>query len=129
MFAIKPACVTSANEKLRPIRIWPRVGHRKHAESRVPQLKIFIRKAFTVDRLPASSVPHGDIAALTHEALDNTMELGPFIVKRFTPKSHTLLTSAQGSEVLCGFRNDIWPQLHDDAPSGYEAHSHIEEDT
>ena len=104
---------------MRPVGIFAGIGHAEHASLAVLQLKVLIWKLGSVDRLPArawsqdiSSYPFhrnfirrrtitiGEITALYHELLDDTMKSGAFIAKAF-------LASAKSAEVLGGLRDSL----------------------
>ena len=68
------------------------------------QAEVLVLKLVAVDGLPPGSVPSGEIASLTHEVGDDTVEGGALV-------SEPLLSSAESSEVLSSLGDDIVPQL------------------
>ena len=75
MFTIQPGCFHSSDEKLRRIRIWASVGHRNDS-SAVRNGKALIGKSASINGVASLSVVSGKIAALDHEILDHSVELG-----------------------------------------------------
>lgn len=62
--------------------------------SRVLQREILILELVSVDALSASSVSAGEVSTLAHELWNDAVEFAVLEAK-------ALLTSAQGTEVLC----------------------------
>lgn len=62
--------------------------------SRVLQHKVLIVKLAAVDGLAAGAVVVGEVASLTHELRNDTVEAGAF-------EAEALLVRAQAAEVLC----------------------------
>jgi len=62
----------------------------------VLQREILILELVSVDALSTGSVVFGEVSALAHEFRDDAMERAVLVSK-------ALLTSAQGTEVLCAF--------------------------
>jgi len=86
----------------------------------VLQLEVLILELVAVDGLATSAVASGEITTLTHEVGDDTVELGAL-------ETESLLTSAEGTEVLCSLGHDISSQLHHDPASWLVVDSHVEE--
>lgn len=59
----------------------------------VLQLEVLIRELVAVDALAASAVALGEVTALDHELLDNTVEVGALVAV-------ALLAGSKGTEVL-----------------------------
>lgn len=95
MFSIQPRGDNSSNEKLRTVGILSSIGHRQETRTSVFEFKVLIGEAITIDGFSASTVTTGEVAALDHEVLDDTVELGTLVAK-------TGITDRQSSEVLCG---------------------------
>jgi hypothetical protein len=70
-----------------------------HTEKSLPgvlELEVLIRELVAVDGLATGSVAVGEITALDHELLDDTVESGALI-------SETLLASGQSATVMLAF--------------------------
>jgi hypothetical protein len=61
----------------------------------VLQLEVLVGELVAVDALAASAVALGEVTALDHELLDNTVEVGALVAE-------ALLASSKGTEVLSG---------------------------
>ena len=59
----------------------------------VLQLEVLIRELVAVDALAASAVALGEVTALNHELLDDTVEVGALVAV-------ALLAGSKGTEVL-----------------------------
>jgi len=62
----------------------------------------------------------GEIPSLTHEVGNDSVEARPL-------ESKTLFSSAETTEILCGFWYNISSQLHADATQGGTIGGHVEE--
>ena len=67
----------------------------------VLQLEVLIGELVAVDALAASAVALGEVTALDHELLDNTVEVGALIAE-------ALLAGSKGTEVLSSLRKMQW---------------------
>jgi len=74
MAAIEPAGLDSANEKLGAISILASVSHGEDTGTSVGELEVLICETVTIDRLATSAVVVGEVTALDHELLDDTMK-------------------------------------------------------
>ena len=63
-----------AKKELRAVRSRACVCHRQDTGAGVPQLKVLIGKAATVDRLAARAIAIREIPALAHKPRDDSME-------------------------------------------------------
>lgn len=68
------------------------------------QREVFIFEFVAVDGFAAGAVVVGEVATLTHEVRNDSVE-------RATAVSETLLTGAQGTEIFGCSRNDVASQL------------------
>lgn len=59
-----------------------------------------------------------EITTLDHELLDDAVESRTFVRKLVARLAYAFLASAEGTEVFCGFGNDIVVQLESDASLG-----------
>jgi hypothetical protein len=90
------------------------------------QNKVFVCKFTTVDRLTAGAVVSSKVTTLQHEAGYHTVELSPFVVQGLATFTDAFLTSAQGTEVLGGYRHHVIEQLHDYAARTHTVDTDIE---
>jgi len=90
------------DKKLGSVGVLPGVGHGEEIRLVVPLHKVLIRELLTVDGLPASAVSTGEVATLSHETRNHTVELGASIAKSFLAgaKSTKVLRSPGGDIVI-----------------------------
>jgi len=106
VLVVQPGGLHGANEELGSVRVGASVGHRQDAGAGVLQLEVLVGELVAVDRLAASAVVVGEIAALAHEVGDDAVENGALVAE-------SLLAGAQGAEVLGGLGHNIGAQLED----------------
>jgi hypothetical protein len=78
----------------------------RHAQQEwfiVHPLEVLILEFLAVDALAACAIALGEVSALNHEALNDSVECGALVMKRFPCITDTFLASAEGAEVLSGF--------------------------
>jgi hypothetical protein len=85
----------------------------------VLELKVLVLELLAVDGLAARAVPLGEVAALTHEAGNHSVEGRVLVADAF-------LARAQRAEVFGGFGHLVLAQLHDDPPGLLPANFHVE---
>jgi hypothetical protein len=68
------------------------------------QLEVLIGKLIAVDGFAPGAIAESEIASLKHELGDDTVKLGALVPK-------PPLTSAEGTEILSSFRDDIVAKL------------------
>lgn len=100
-------CLYSGNKELRTIRVLSSISHRKKSGSSVLQLEVLIGELLTIDGLTSSSISIREISALDHEAGNDTVENRTLVVKGLSMSTHTLLSSAQSTEVLHSLRDSL----------------------
>jgi len=88
----------------------------KHTRSKMLQWEAFIFKLGSIDRFASSAVVVGEVTSLAHEVGDNTVEDAVLVSK-------SLLSGAQGTEILGGLRYNIGPQLRRETCIRYCARS------
>jgi len=86
----------------------------------VLQLEVLVPELSSVDRLAASAVEVGEVAALAHELGNHAMEDRSLV-------SEALLPGAEGPEILGGIRHHIAAQLHGDPAKLLTASRQVEE--
>lgn len=82
----------------------------------------------SVDGLAASSVASSEVTTLQHELLDDTVELAVLEVEGLAALAYTLLTSAEGTEVLGSLGHNVVTEEEDNATSGATADGDVKED-
>ena len=101
---VQPRRLRRAQEKLRPVRVRPCVGHGQNPWSRVLERKVFVLELVPVDGLPARSVLVRKIPSLAHEVRNDAMKR-----RRFVPESG--FPGAQLTEIFRRFRAHVRSEL------------------
>jgi len=127
MLPIQPSGLDGAQKELGSVGVRSSVSHGQDARSGVRELKVLISELGSVDGLSSSSVSSGGVSSLTHKLRDHTVKGRSLEVKRLSRLSHTLLASAEASEVLGRLRDDICSQLHGNPAGVLAADGHVEE--
>jgi hypothetical protein len=109
--SIEPGSHFRRDEELGPVGVLPGIRHGQPAGAKMLQLEVLILEPFSVDASPAGSVTSGEISALYHEVLDDSVENGPFV-------SLSLGFLGQLFEVLRSFWNGF-PEESDFDPSSW----------
>jgi len=122
MLAIQPRSLGSANKELRTVGVGSSVGHAEDARAGVLELEVLVLELVAVDGLASSAVVVGEVSALAHEVGDDAVE-----GRALVPES--LLSGAEGAEILSGLRHHIGPQLHDDPADGVATGSDVKKYT
>lgn len=104
VLAVQPGGLGGADEKLGAVGVGTSVGHGKNTLASVLQCKVLVLELVSVDGLAAGTVTASEVTTLAHEVGDDTVEGG-------ATETETLLASAQCSEVLGGFGNNVGAQL------------------
>jgi len=127
VLSVQPCGLDSAQEELRSVGVRSGIGHGENTWSRVREGEVLISELGSVDGLAASSVTGREVTSLAHKFRDDTVKSGSLEVKGLSGLSHTLLASAQATEVFRGLGSSISLKLHNNATSGSSANRHIEE--
>ena len=104
MLVVQPCGLDGADEELASVGVGSGVGLGKNSWSGVLELEVLILEFVSVDGLSSSSVVVGEVTSLAHEIVDDTVERGSLV-------SESLLSCAQGSEVLSGPWDNISTEL------------------
>lgn len=75
MLAIEPGTWYKGDEELRAVCVWSCVRHGQKAWDIMLELEVFVGEAATVDGFSSSAIVIGEVAALSHEIGDHTMEV------------------------------------------------------
>ena len=108
---VQPRSLHGAEKELRAVGVGPGVGHAQNTRPGVLQLKVLVFELVSVDRLTTCTVVVGEVAALTHEVRDHTVEAAAFIAK-------TGLSGTEGTKVLGCFGNYVGAESHFDPAQG-----------
>mmetsp|Transcript_40071 Transcript_40071/g.62566 ORF Transcript_40071/g.62566 Transcript_40071/m.62566 type:complete len:250 (+) Transcript_40071:1527-2276(+) len=111
MFSVQVRCTCCSDEELSSIAICSSICHRHHPFPTVLNLKVFILKSITKDRLAPGAVPLCEITSLHHKLWNNSMEFGTLVCQWFpcccSPlvlfRVHLNLSGTELSEVFAGF--------------------------
>jgi len=122
MLAIQPRSLGSADKELRTVGVGSSVGHAEDARAGVLELEVLVLELVAIDGLASSAVVVGEVSALAHEVGDDAVE-----GRALVPES--LLSGAEGAEILSGLRHHIGPQLHDDPADGVATGSDVKKYT
>ena len=107
MLAVKPGAGDKGDEELGAVGVFAGVGHGEEVGFGVLDLEVLVLKLFSVDGLAPGSVSFGEVTSLGHELGDDSVEAGSLVAETF-------FTSAECSEVLSGFGDDISVEFEDD---------------
>lgn len=89
--------------------------------------EVLISELGSVDRLSTGAVSGGEIASLTHEVRDHTVEGRSLVVKWLAAATGSLLAGAESAEVLGGSWSGVSEKLHHYAAGGGATDGHVEE--
>lgn len=104
VLAIQPGSLDSTQEELGTIGVGSSIGHGQNARASVTEGEVLIGELWAIDGLPTCAVASSEVATLTHEVGDHTVEGAPLVAE-------ALLPSAQGTEVLSSLGYNISTQL------------------
>ena len=98
--SVEVRSVDEAEEELGAVSAWASVGHGEDTSSSVLVDEVLVSEVWSVDRLATSAVSSGEVATLSHEASDDTMEGAALEVKVLSGLSFACLSGAELAEVL-----------------------------
>jgi hypothetical protein len=92
---------SKANEELASIGVGSSIGHRKNTRPGMFSSESLVVKPFSIDGFTTGAIVVGKVTTLSHEARNDSVELGVF-VGEFTARlaSDAFFSSAEGAEVL-----------------------------
>lgn len=123
MLSVEPLSDDGGDEELGAVGVGTGVGHGEETGLVMAKLEVLIGKLGTVDGLATSAVVVGEVTALEHELGDDTVENAALVVQTVT-----LLTSAEGTEVLGGLGDNVGEQLKGNAAELGAISGDVEED-
>ena len=123
---VEMGSIDEAEEELGAVGAWTSVGHGEDASAGVLVLEVLIIELSTIDTLTASTVSFGEIATLSHEIWNDSVEFAALEVEGLALFADTLLTSAESSEVFSCLR-DISVEVYLDSASCSTANCNIED--
>jgi len=94
VLSVEPGGLGGADEELGSVGVGTSVGHGQDSGGIVLELEVLILELVAVDGLASSSVVVGEVTALAHEVGDDPVEDAALVAE-------SLLSSAEGTEVLC----------------------------
>jgi len=129
MLSIKPRSWCKCNEELGPVSVWACVCHGQEEAFRVSNLEVFIFKLESVDGLATSTISTCEVAALSHKAVDDSMEVRS-LKSQFLARSlsSSFLTRAQASEILNCLWNGVTEKAKNNFSLGFPVNFDIKED-
>ena len=120
--AVKMRGLVEAEEELGSVGAWASVGHGEDTTSSVLVDEVLVSELSSVDGGSTSTVVLGEIATLSHEASDDSVEGAALEVE-----VATLLASAESAEVLGG-DGSVLGEIDDDSAGSSATDGDIEED-
>lgn len=121
VFSIQPRSQHGGDEKLRPIGVWPGVGHGQKTNLVVLEFEVLVGEFVAVDGFAACAVVVREVSTLKHEIGNHAVEDAALVVTSF-------VTYAEGAEVLSGFGHDVREQLENNATCGFVRDGDVEID-
>lgn len=100
VLAVQPGAGDSANEELGSVGVGASVSHGKDTSASVLVDEVLISELSTVDGLSTDTTSMSEVTTLEHELGDNSVEDGSLEVQGLAGLAHSLLASAESSEVL-----------------------------
>jgi len=101
------------DKELAGVGVLAEVGHGEIAASVVIVVEVLIVELGAIDGLATGAVPGGEVATLSHEARDHSMELGALEVEWLARLADSLLSCAEGTEVLSCLGDLVSEELED----------------
>ncbi len=126
VLSVQPLGLDSANEELRPVSVGTGVSHGQNSWTCVLVNEVLVLELRAVDRLSSGSVAGSEVSSLEHEVGDHSVEDGVLEMKGLAALAHSLLASAQGSEILSCLGNCVSEKLHDDSAGWLVTNSDVE---
>jgi len=128
VLAIEVGHLAEGDEELGAVSVGARVGHRQLVRLRVVQFEALIVKLLAVDGFSTSAVTLGEVATLSHEAGDDSVELAALVAQRDASSGIASGTSGELGEVVGSQRHRVAIEAEDDAASILSIDFQIEED-
>lgn len=126
VLSIEMRGLNEGDEELRAVGVLASVGHGEEAWHVVLILEVLVVEFHAVDGLAASAVASSEVAALSHELSDDSVEAAAFVVEGLAGLADAPLTGAESSEVLRG-DGGVLEELELDAASGLTTDRNVEE--
>ena len=111
VLAVEPRARDEGQEELRSVGVRSGVRHGEQAGLGVLDDEVLVLELGAVDGLSSGSVSDGEVSTLGHELGDDSVELGSLEVERLAGLADSLLSGAEGSEVLSADRGLVVVQL------------------
>jgi hypothetical protein len=127
VLAVKPLGLGGTDEELRPVCAGAGIGHGEDAGAGVLPDEVLIGELGAIDGLATCAVPGGEVSSLAHEPGDHPVEGRFLVVEWLAGAAGSLLTGAEGTEVLGRAGSGVGIELHHDPASRLVADLHVEE--
>ena len=127
MATIEPGSFLEGDEELGAVSSWASVGHGKKVGLGVTEGKVLIFELVSVDGLTTGTVSVSEIATLSHETWDNTMEGAALEVKGLSCVANTGGAISEGGEVLDSLGDGVTEHSEYDATGILTIDSNVEE--
>ena len=115
MLSIKMRGCNEAKEELAAVGVGASVCHGENTTASVSLREILVFEAATVDRLTTTAIATSEVATLSHEARNNSVEHAALKVQILALLSHALLACAEAAEVLSGPWGVLGVECDDDS--------------
>ena len=125
--AVQVGCVHEAEEELAAVGAWARVSHGQDAATCVLVREVLIIEVRSIDGLTTGAISSGKVTTLGHEVWDNAMEGAALVVQCLAARGLSLLTGAEGAEILRS-QWRVVVQVNGDAPGRLTTDRDVEED-
>ena len=83
MSAIQPRCLLEGDEELGAVCVGTSVGHGEKVGAGVLEVEVLVLEFHAIDRFSTGAVAVGEVATLSHELWDNSVEVAAHVVKEF----------------------------------------------
>ena len=100
MLVVEEGGGLGSDEELAAVGPGASVGHGEEVGDVVLSGKVLVGELGAIDGLSTSAVLVGEVTTLSHEVSDDSVEGASLVGEGLTHLANTLLTSAEGAEVL-----------------------------
>ena len=81
--AIEPGGLNEGDKELGAVCVGTRVGHGKKVGAGVLKVEVLVREFLSINGFSTGTVAIGEVATLSHELWDNSVEVAAHVVKEF----------------------------------------------
>ena len=123
--AIEPGGLNEGDKELGAVCVGTSVGHRKKVGAGVLKVEVLVREFLSINGFSTGTVAIGEVATLSHELWDNSVEVAAHVVKEFA--SVVLIEAfSYTRKVLDGLGNGVTKHTKDNTTSWYTIKLDIE---